>query len=111
MTNETQLIQQGDVLIFTNAKLPDDAQEVQPINGRLILAEGETTGHAHAANVMEYPGTKLFKSAQGLFLSVIAPIEIQHEEHKKVRVPAGVHKIGIVQEVDPFADEVKNVQD
>lgn len=51
---------QGDVLIM---RLPDSFnivhdQEIKPENGRLILQEGEMTGHHHAINVMERPVSK-----------------------------------------------------
>ena len=39
---------QGDVLVIPVATIPASAQEVQPRNGRLIVAEGEATGHHHS---------------------------------------------------------------
>jgi hypothetical protein len=106
-----KLIQQGDVLIFSNATIPQDAEEVLPVKGRLILAEGETTGHAHAIVLADYPNSRLFKSASGTFLHIHDPVVLGHEEHHAVIIPAGVHKIGIVQEVDPFSEEIRAVQD
>ncbi len=107
-----ELRQQGDVLLFTAAKLPEGAVEVKPINGRLILAEGETTGHAHALALNDYPNSKLFKLENGeLYLSVVEPVIIYHEEHKPVSIPEGTHRIGIVREVDPFSEEIRAVQD
>lgn len=48
---------QGDVLIY---KLPKEVtinrtQEILPKNGKLVLLEGEMTGHHHAINVMDRP--------------------------------------------------------
>jgi hypothetical protein len=107
-----ELRQQGDVLLFTAAKLPAGATEVKPVNGRLILAEGETTGHAHALDLRSYPNSKLFKLETGeLYLSVVDPVIIYHEEHKPVSLPSGTHRVGIVREVDPFSDEIRSVQD
>ena len=40
-------VRQGDVLLVAVEAVPDDAVE-QPRQGRLVLAEGEATGHAHA---------------------------------------------------------------
>lgn len=108
---ESKLIQQGDVLIFTNAQLPSDAKEVAHVNGRVVLAEGEVTGHCHAASVMDFPGTKLFTSSSGTFLMAPTDIDVVHEEHKVVRVPKGVHMIKIVKEVDPFTEEIRAVRD
>ena len=39
-------IRQGDVILIPVATVPADAQPVQPA-GRLVLAEGETSGHEH----------------------------------------------------------------
>jgi len=108
---ESKLIQQGDVLIFTNATLPADAKAVQPVHGRVVLAEGEVTGHAHVADLMRFPGTALFESPSGRFLQALTDIEIVHEEHKTVRVPKGIHQIRIVKEVDPFTEEIRSVKD
>mgnify|MGYP003334211480 CR=1 FL=1 len=48
---------QGDVLIF---KLPDSIKvnktgEISPRDGKLILLEGEMTGHHHSVDVMDRP--------------------------------------------------------
>lgn len=50
---------QGDVIIF---KLPQDINidkflEIAPVNNRLILLEGEMTGHHHAIDLMEHSRT------------------------------------------------------
>ena len=108
---QQSLIQQGDVLIFTNSELPGDATPVKPKNGQLVLAEGEATGHAHTVNLMEFPGVELFQSGTSKFLRCAAPVEIVHQEHHKVKLPKGCHKIGIVQEVDPFTQEIHSVKD
>jgi hypothetical protein len=39
---------QGDVLILETAAAPTDAVEVPRDKGRIVLAYGEVTGHAHA---------------------------------------------------------------
>lgn len=39
---------QGDVLIERIDSVPDDAQPVPLEDGRIVLAHGEVTGHAHA---------------------------------------------------------------
>ena len=107
----SKLIQQGDVLIFTESELPEDATRVEPQKDRLTLALGESTGHSHTVNVLDYPGTELFKSSQGMFMRCNTSIEIVHQEHHKVKIPKGGHKIKLVQEVDPFTEEVRAVQD
>lgn len=73
-----------------------------------ILANGETTGHAHridgAVDVFECEdGTRQFENRQ--------PVMVVHEEHNPVEVPTGKHESGIVQEYDHFAEEARRVQD
>ena len=48
-------LQQGDVLLTKVAKdkISKTAKRVAPVRGRLILAEGEATGHAHAVTTEE----------------------------------------------------------
>lgn len=42
------LIRQGDVLITPVSSLPAGSAEIPNDNGRIVLAYGEVTGHAHA---------------------------------------------------------------
>lgn len=74
-----------------------------------ILAEGEATGHAHraiakSARVFEHEGGRRTLSAP-------RGTRIVHEEHKPISVPPGQYDRSIVQEFDPFAEEIRNVQD
>ena len=54
------LLRQGDVLLVPVEGLPQGSesrqQKVERVGGRLVLAEGEATGHAHA---IEGPGAQL----------------------------------------------------
>ena len=104
-------LQQGDVLLHQVAGLPDGAESVKPIQGRLILAEGEATGHAHA--VMVADDVELFEKAGTLYLRNAGggPVDLVHEEHHTQTVAPGTYEIGIVIEVDPFEDEVREVAD
>src|SRR4249920_630626 len=48
---------QGDVILF---RLPDSIKvnlknEIFPVNGRIILLEGEMTGHHHAIDTLDQP--------------------------------------------------------
>lgn len=42
------MYRQGDVLIERIDKIPSGLKKQKPENGRIILAHGEVTGHAHA---------------------------------------------------------------
>ena len=73
---------------------------------RIVLAKGETTGHAHVATGIGLS----FDEATGV-LTVPREAEITHEEHGKVNVPAGKYKVGRVVEEDPFSTELRAIKD
>jgi len=100
--------QQGDVLLFVDEK-PKSGKKVRAKNGRLILAEGEATGHAHAIKAGD--GVSLMECDGSLFLSTEKRVTIKHEEHKAVTIPPGDYRIGKVREYDHFEEESKFVQD
>jgi hypothetical protein len=102
-------IQQGDVLIKEVKSSIDfsKAKKVERKQRGWVLAEGETTGHAHVIDddieLMEIDGTLYMKNAHD--------VVIEHEEHNAHTIPAGVWEIGIVQEYDHFAEEARKVRD
>ncbi len=100
--------QQGDVLIC-NGSIPNEAKEIKARNGKLILAEGEATGHAHSISASD--GVSLMELDGALFLSTDKDVTIKHEEHKPISIPPGKYKIGIVREWDHFAEEAREVRD
>lgn len=74
-----------------------------------VLAEGEVTGHAHRARAKT---AKVFEDESGR-RELHAPhgTAVDHEEHNTIQVPAGQYDRLIVQEYDPFAEEVREVRD
>ena len=74
-----------------------------------VLAEGEATGHAHRARAKT---AKVYEGERG-HRELHAPhgTAVDHEEHKTIQVPAGEYNRLIVQEYDPFEDEVREVRD
>lgn len=73
---------QGDVFIIRRDAIPDGLEPVARENGRIILAHGEVTGHAHAIkdrNVSLFRDPKLAK----VFMLVGGdqPVPLEHEEH------------------------------
>jgi hypothetical protein len=103
------LIQQGDVLISKVSAIPAGAAKVNPSQRGFILAEGESTGHAHV--ITDTPSVEMFKTDNEIYLSVLKEITVTHEEHKPVTVEPGIYQIGKVQEYDHFLEESKAVQD
>lgn len=125
---------QGDVLGWpvdpNNVFGLADAEEVADDNGRIILAYGEVTGHAHAIAdhnpVMLDPETivanaimkargegrkaRLLKVASGdLYLEVTEPVNLTHEEHTPHNLPAQLYELPI--QVDFTAGMARQVAD
>src|ERR1051326_4505297 len=101
-----KMYRQGDVLILATETIPADAKPVARDNGRVILAYGEVTGHAHA--IVEPTVTKL---AAGIAEYLDAPFgaTIQHEEHDTISLPAGNYEIVHQREYAP--GEIRRVVD
>jgi len=82
---------QGDVLIEAlNGPLPKGAEKVKPDNGRVILAYGEVTGHAHAissklATMYRWKGDELIEVKEGAVVT--------HEEHGAIALVPGVYRV------------------
>jgi hypothetical protein len=107
-----KLIQQGDVLFFSEEKLPKGLRPVRPYeNGLYIFALGEATGHHHSA--VADNDIELFQDEKGtLFCRVKGDeVVVRHQEHKPVTLKKGTWRVGIVKEVDPFSEEINRVRD
>ncbi len=102
-TKTSKLIQQGDVLIFSIAAIPESAK---PVAGR-TLREGEHTGHAHVA----VADVALFIQDGVLYMNAPSGTKIVHEEHNPVNVPPGNYRIGAVREFDYLANMSRAVID
>lgn len=98
------VIQQGDVLLFSGARIPKGATPV----GHMRLAEGEVTGHCHEA-VGE--GVELVEHDGTLYLSAPQGATVTHQEHQPVTLGPGTYRVGRVREYDHFAEEARAVQD
>ena len=82
---------QGDVLLVRVDELPGKIEEIDREKGRLVLARGEATGHAH---VVRERRSRLVRDAEGeTFLDVAAPAKLEHEEHGPIALEPGVYKV------------------
>lgn len=105
-----KVLRQGDVLIVQVAKLPDSVTEVPTEKGRVILAHGEVTGHAHAIAVTKKaPCAKLWSANAERFLQVMESTSLKHEEHSPINLDPGIYHIAIQTEYTP--EELRNVAD
>ena len=89
------MYRQGDVLLVPIDKLPGNPGPVQQRDDqrRIVLAEGEATGHAHAIGDAR---ARLYGADLGRrFLKVLAEggVELTHEEHATIRLPRGLYRV------------------
>lgn len=90
MAEATQ-VRQGDVFLDPVApkSLPKGLRPVaRDSRGRLVLAEGEVTGHAHAildADAVLYEAAGVVER----YLEVKSPVTLRHEEHGAITLVPG----------------------
>ena len=109
MVNNDQF-QQGDVVVRRIDAIPADSIKTTPSATGFVLAEGEHTGHRHQIAVADE--VEMFEQNSVLYLRINGEgATITHEEHAPVTLPAGNYEVGNVLEYDPFAEEMKRVQD
>jgi hypothetical protein len=90
-------VRQGDVLLVAVDALPEGAVAVKR-SGRLVLAEGEATGHAHA--ILERDARE-FRVGDERFVLVRSKAQLIHEEHAAIDLPAGTYRVVIQREYEP----------
>ena len=104
------MFRQGDVLIVPIAKLPAGLKPVEREHGRLVLAHGEVTGHAHAIRDKR---AALFRDPKlaAIFMHVSGdgPVALDHQEHDTIHIPPGDYQIIRQREYTP--DAIRNVAD
>lgn len=92
-------VRQGDVLLVpVDPEAAGSARPLPRTGGRVVLAEGEATGHAHA---IRGAGATLLADDEQRFLRVTAPVTLDHEEHAPVPVGPGTYRVVIQREYVP----------
>lgn len=87
---------QGDVLL-TPVSLPAKAKKTNVRdNGRVILAYGEVTGHAHA--IMDCPEVETYEFKGKTYLSIKESVTLSHEEHANHVITPGDYEVTIQRE-------------
>jgi hypothetical protein len=106
------MYRQGDMLLIPvdPAQLPTrPAPEDRDTRGRLILAHGEATGHAH---VVSAPGAQLLADSDEVdrrFLLLATQALLTHDEHAPIPLPAGAYRVVRQREYTP--EQVRDVAD
>jgi hypothetical protein len=88
---------QGDVLLLAVEALPADAVP-EPRAGRIVLASGEATGHAHA---IEERDARAFTHEGERYLLTKSRAQLIHEEHAPIEVPPGTYRVVLQREYVP----------
>lgn len=104
------MFRQGDVLIERVAKMPaaKGLKKVLPdARGRIVLAEGEATGHAHTLHHSTVRDA--FASPNELFLRVGPDAAVTHDEHDSIELDPGIYRVTRQREYSPEA--IRNVAD
>jgi hypothetical protein len=105
----SEIYRQGDVLIVSVKEVPANLDPVERENGRVVLAHGEVTGHAH---VITGEGAALFLDPKlmAVFMTVRgAPVALEHQEHDPIVIPPGAYRVIRQREYAP--EEIRNVTD
>jgi hypothetical protein len=101
---------QGDVLIERVGSFPSNLKQIDREHGRLILAHGEVTGHAHAITA---PNADLYSAVDTgdvTFLEIKeAVVELEHDEHATIELPPGKYAVRRQREYQP--DDIRRVAD
>jgi hypothetical protein len=89
------MFRQGDVLIVpvSSAAMPQCVPAPRDQHGRMVLALGEATGHAH---VVGGPGLTLLADRDdpgSLWIDVPSHGRVTHEEHGPISLPAGRYRV------------------
>src|SRR5687767_13522088 len=90
-------VRQGDVLLERVRSIPKGAARKPTDNGRVILAYGEVTGHAHAVVVertdAETVEAFLAELNGETYLSAPAGASVVHEEHGTIPLEPGAYRV------------------
>ena len=109
-----KMYRQGDVLVVAIAAIPQGAK-MEQTNGRIVLAYGEATGHAHAIVAEQATAFRtkapvpVFDAQAERFLRVQVTALLKHEEHDTVTLPAGDY--AVIQQREYSPEEIRRVQD
>jgi len=90
------MYRQGDVLVvpIDEATVPAGLIPApRDRSGRLVLAYGEATGHAHVASGEGLKLLCLPDDLASMFLHVETRGRITHEEHGPIALPAGYYRV------------------
>ena len=98
-----RIFRQGDVLVAAVNNIPDGLVEVPRDNGRLVLAYGEATGHAHVVDGEAVLLAADVAEMEDRFLHVEREAQLVHDEHSALTLPPGDYRVTRQREYAPEA--------
>lgn len=102
---QMRIYRQGDVLLIETGDIPADAPEIKRQNGRVILALGEVTGHAHAIAEPDVDLRGVSEDVDRWLRVGQAGALLVHEEHTTIPIPAGNWIVRIQRQYSPAGIE------
>jgi hypothetical protein len=101
---------QGDVLLIKIEAQPTTRLTPVPrVQGLIILAQGEATGHAHA---IDSTLADLFEARNGtLYLRTKGTCHLTHQEHAPIKLDKGFYEVRRQREYDPYRYDQRPVND
>jgi hypothetical protein len=93
-------VRQGDVLLDP-CREPEGLVPIDHHGDRIVLAEGEATGHLHAVPAAD--ARLLAAPDGGRYLWVVRPTALTHEEHQPaIELVPGIYRVVRDREYDEF---------
>lgn len=90
---------QGDVFIEAVSAIPTGGKRIE--GRRIVLADGEVTGHQHAITA-DPASIEAHEKDGKIYLHISDPVDLVHEEHGKIPLPPGDYVSYIQREYDPL---------
>ena len=106
-----KMFRQGDVLLVQVEEIPSDAKPCK-VDGDVILAYGEVTGHAHrleAGTVKPLAKGGVWEPTAERFIQALEGAVLKHEEHAPIAIPPGKYRV--IQQREYSPEEIRNVAD
>ena len=103
----SQTWQQGDILGKRLTSIPTGESKLIS-KGKLVLAEGEHTGHHHS---LFEESSELRQYGNTMVLDLKEEATLTHQEHGPITLEPGLWEVGKVQEYDYFAQMKRPVMD
>ena len=98
-------LRQGDVLLRAIDSIPEQAKPLPRDNGRVVLAYGEVTGHAHQIADPDASGAVLLSVAESAtFLRLAKKAQLVHEEHGSLDLAPGNYAVYRQVEATPWGE-------